>query len=325
MKPIKLLPPFDINYKMMSLAETKNYGHSLHNIPEAWLESKGEGIVIGVIDTGLPIHRDLDDQITKAVNFTKDPLPDNVQGHSTFCSGLLCAKENNEGIVGIAPKAKIIIAKALDNSGSGDDESIAKSINWCAENGANIINMSLGAPANYEHLFPETKEAIKRAYKEGIVIVCASGNEDASKVGFPARMEQCIAVGAVDSKKQRASFSNRGPELDFAAAGVNILSTFKNNSYGSLSGTSFSAPQVTGIAALILSSHKDTNKETPITFPPKDIYNHLKKICLDVGPTGWDQEYGFGLPIYGQAGKLPIEPPKKSFFSNILDFFKGWF
>jgi subtilisin family serine protease len=321
---ITLLPPFDINYRMMSLSETKNYGHDLHNAPEAWKTTKGEGVTVAVIDTGLPVHRDLEGQVVASANFTNDPIEDIKQGHSTHVAGIIAAKENNEGVVGIAPKAKLVIAKSLGDDGGGSDESIADAIDWCIEQKVDIINMSLGAPAKYAHLFTKTEKAVKKAYENNIVVICASGNENASKVGIPARYEEAIAIAAVNSKKQRANFSNKGPTLDFAASGVDIISTFLDNTYASLSGTSMASPQVAGLAALIISEHKNNpEKNTPLTSP-EDVRDHIRKMCIDLGPAGWDKEYGYGLPVFGKLNpdpeKPPPTPPQKTFWEKFLDW-----
>ena len=311
---IRLLPPFDINFMTMSISERKNYGLDMHNVPGAWLKTKGEGIRVAVIDTGLPVHRDLDSQVVASANFTDSPIKDLVVGHGSHCAGIICAIENDEGVVGIAPKAELIIAKALGDDGSGSDDSLAKAIDWCIEQGVHVINMSLGAPASAEPYFSKTKAAVKRAYAKNIVIVCASGNEYAKEVGVPAKWDECIAVGAVNDKKQKADFSNSGSTLDFAASGVNIVSTFKNNSYASLSGTSMAAPQIAGIVALILSEHRgdQTGRRTPVNGP-LDVMEHLKNICIDLGESGFDKDYGFGLPVYGTIDddflELPVEPP----------------
>jgi len=229
-KPVFTLPPYKVEYKMMTLSEVKNYGHKIHNIPEAWKFTKGENVKVAIVDTGLPNHKDLENQIVDHADFTGYPVKD-IVGHGTHTAGIVSAEENGEGVVGIAPKSKLYIAKALGDSGSGSDESIANSIEWCIDKKIDIINMSLGAPKKAESAFPLTKNAIKLAYNKGIIIICAAGNEDASEVGFPACMKETISVGAIDSRKRRASFSNRGSQLDFAASGVDIVSTYLNNSY----------------------------------------------------------------------------------------------
>jgi len=324
-RKINLLPPFKIGFRTLSLAEQKNYGIEMHNVPEAWKKTKGEGIKVAVIDTGLPVHRDLENQVVQSKNFTSDPIEDSVVGHSTHVSGIIAAEENDEGVVGIAPKAKLIIAKALGDDGSGDDESLAQAINWCVDQGVHVINMSLGAPAEYEMYFLQTKTAVQRAYEQGVVIVCASGNEYANKVGVPARWDECIAIGAVNNKKQRADFSNKGEKLDFAASGVDVVSTFKNNSYASLSGTSMATPQIVGIIALILSEHRgdQTGKRTPVNSV-QDVIDHLKKICIDLGPSGFDKEYGFGLPVYGTTDDDDPIPPEPEPEPEPTDNWLAW-
>jgi len=319
-KPVFTLPPYKVEYKMMTLSEVKNYGHKIHNIPEAWKFTKGENIKVAVIDTGLPNHRDLENQIIDHHDFTGYPEKD-IVGHSTHVSGIISAEENGEGVVGIAPQCKLYIAKALGDSGSGSDESIANSIKWCIDKKVDIINMSLGAPQESEMSFPLTKKAIKLAYGEGIIVICAAGNESASEVGFPACMKETISVGAIDSRKRRASFSNRGPKLDLAASGVDIVSTYLNNGYASLSGTSMACPIVTGIVALILSKHKKCQGDTPI-HNTDDVREHLKRISIDMGPVGFDNDYGNGLPIFSNFEEMSVPVKKRR---TLLEWIKSLF
>lgn len=312
------LPPFTINYIMMTLAETYEYGMAIHNIREQWKITKGENVVVGVVDTGLPVHRDLDGQILDAKNFTKSPLEDG-NGHSTHVCGIIAAVENGEGVVGIANKAKLVIAKALDDNGAGNDQSIAEAIRWCVDKKVDIINMSLGSPNETSMFFPLTKEAVKYAYSKNIPIICAAGNENAKKVGFPASMQETISVAAVDSNKQRANFSNRGLDNDFAACGVDILSTYKNNLYAELSGTSMACPQIAGIAALILSEMKKRGENIN---SPEVIRESIKKICIDLGPHGHDTEFGDGLPVFGHIeDRKEIDFGKPSLFKRFISIF----
>lgn len=307
-----MLPPFEVHYRLMTLAETKDYGHTLHNIPAAWKTSKGEGVKVAVLDTGLPVHRDLENQIEEAKNFTNDPIEDAVQGHSTHVCGIIAAEENGEGVVGVAPKCRLYVGKVLGDNGSGDDSEIAKGILWCIEKKVDIINMSLGAPASMEIFMPETKAAIKEAYANNIAIICAAGNESARMVGVPARFDECMAVAAVNSRKERANFSNRGGKLDFAAAGVDVMSTFKNNTYAELSGTSMACPQIVGIAALVIADHRNRaiSSSTPIEGP-EGLREHIRKISVDLGPAGHDSNYGSGLPVFSTIeDPLPPPPPK---------------
>jgi len=199
----------------------------------------------------------------------------------------------------------------LGDEGAGDDDSISAAVNWSIDHGADIINMSLGADAQYERYFPKTKAIIRLAVSKGIAVICAAGNENADRVGFPAMMGETIAVAAIDTRQQRANFSNRGPRLDFAAAGVDVLSTYKNGTYAKLSGTSFSAPYLSGMAALILSDHRNREGDTPINHP-EDLREHIRKISMDLGPDGFDTDYGYGKPIFGKINtEEPMEPPPK--------------
>ena len=223
--------------------------------------------------------------------------------------GIIAAEENGEGVVGVAPKSRLYVGKVLGDNGSGGDEEIANGILWAVEKKVDIISMSLGAPASMEAFMPKTKAAVKEAYAQNIAIICASGNENSRLVGVPARFDECIAVGAVNDRKQRARFSNRGTALDFAAAGVDVLSTYKNNTYAELSGTSMSCPQIVGIAALVVSDHR--NREIPSSTPiegPEGLKEHIRKISVDLGPAGHDSDYGHGMPVFSTI-EDPLPPP----------------
>ena len=310
---INLLPPHTVKYRMMTLAETVNYGHRVHNIPEKWKLTKGEGVVVSIIDTGLPVHRDLENQIIDYANFTDSPVEDLVSGHGSHTAGIVAAEENGEGVVGIAPKSKLLIAKALGDDGSGSDEWLAKAIYWSIEKGADIVNMSLGAPAEYEIAFRKTKEAIVFGYEKGVIFVCAAGNEYADRIGVPARYKETFSVMAVNANKEKGEFSNKGPLQDFAAVGVDVLSTYRENTYASLTGSSMACPQIAGICALILAEHRNNSEtRTPINNP-EDMRDHVRKICIDLGDKGYDYDFGDGLPVFGTINKEdpalpPVEP-----------------
>lgn len=321
MDKFKMLPEFKVNFIVKAMSETMSYGIKLHNIPEMWKSTKGEGVKVGIIDTGLPVHNDLKNQIDESANFTSDPIADLVVGHGTHTAGIVSAEENGEGVVGIAPKSRLYIAKGLDDQGSGTDESLAKAVDWCVEKEVDIISMSLGAPGIYEKFFPKTKEAIQKAYKKNITIICAAGNEDASMVGFPASMPETISVAAINSEKQRANFSNKGSRNDFAAAGVDVISTYINNNFASLSGTSMACPAVAGIAALVISYHKKgLGADDPIKTP-EDVREHIRKICVDLGQTGKDVEYGNGMPVFGHMNVTPIV--KKTWYEMLWERIYG--
>jgi len=319
-KQFHMLYPFEVRYSMGVYTERMNYGLRLQGVPEQWKLSKGEGVTVAVIDTGFPRHDEFDGQILCAMNFTNSPIEDSVQGHSTHVCGIIAAKENNIGVVGGAPNAKLIVVKALNDSGSGTDESISNAILFAIDQKADIINMSLGAANEVAGSFRNTQAAIELAASKGIICIAASGNESSSKVAVPACFPECISVGAVDSEKERANFSNIGDDLDFVGVGVDIFSTYLNNSYATLSGTSMATPIISAIAALVLSEHRNRKGSCKTLINNvSDMREHLRKISLDLGKFGVDEDYGWGLPIFSASSTNTLQ--NVSLFSRV----KKWF
>lgn len=352
------LPPFVRGLTTRTLADQRDYNHALMNIPAAWEHARGAGVKIAIIDTGLPEHRDFAGANVEAENFTDSPLEDRVVGHSTHVAGIIGARANNEGIVGIAPDCDFVFVKALDDEGRGRDDQIAAGVGFAIAVGAHVINLSLGVPAWAAPMMPKTHDAIGAALSKGITVIAASGNESAAKVGFPARIVDVIAVGAINSDKELAEFSNRGNALDLVVPGVDVLSTFKGNTYARLSGTSMASPMIAGLVALILAAHwkalarsdRSTNRHadrlrptTPIskstragkidiTTPPA-VLDHLRKMAVDLGPVGFDPEFGWGMPdalkvpVFGRLDPdNPTEPPpprEKTLFEKFLEWLFG--
>ncbi|HON57754.1 MAG TPA: S8 family serine peptidase, partial [bacterium] len=257
-------------------------------------------------------HKDLADSFiiekNKIVGFNavslkkSDDIRDR-QSHGTHCSGIIAANRNGIGIVGVAPKAKIIPVKVLNNKGEGDLSWIARGIYWVIENSKKynikILSMSLGAAIGA----PELKQVLITAKKEKLISVCAVGNEgNWSDLGYPARYAEeklCIAVGAIESKKRITEFSNTGKGLQkmgVVAPGFEILSTIPNNKYAVFSGTSMAAPHISGILALALSKHLKYGGDTQLTNLD-EAFEHLKWLSEDLGIKGADNVYGIGLPI----------------------------
>jgi subtilisin family serine protease len=222
------------------------------DLPTTWQHTQGEGVVIAVIDTGVDItHTDLVDNLLPGINLLdskKPPIDGNA--HGSHVSGILVASNNDFGVVGVCPKAKVLPIKALSDKGIGNMLDVAKGIRWAVEQKADIICMSLGTPNKLQ----EVRKAIQFAYERNIPVFVAAGNQGETKeIFYPANYPETIAIGAIDENFHRASFSNTGENLDFMAPGVNIISTFPNNWYGTLSGTSSAAPFAAGVAALLLS------------------------------------------------------------------------
>lgn len=222
------------------------------NLPQSWKISQGEGVKVAVLDTGCDLdHPDLQENLLKGRNFVNERLdPDDDNGHGSHVTGSICALNNDIGIVGVAPMSKVVPVKVLDENGSGDLDVVAKGIRWAADIGVDFITMSLGSPTET----PQIHDAINYAESKGCITFCAAGNAGQTRqIFYPAAYPNVIGIGAVDSNFDRANFSCTGPDLDFLAPGVKILSTVPDNWYAILSGTSMSNPFAVGIAALLLS------------------------------------------------------------------------
>ncbi len=216
----------------------------------------------------------------------RDNDPQDESAHGTRVAGIVAATtNNNRGIAGVAPSAQIMALRAglrrLGGIGFLEEDDIAAAILYAVENGAHIINMSLGGPERTFIL----SDVIQYAHAQGVVLVASAGNSG-DELGYPAGNHYTIAVGAVNSADRLASFSSTGASLDLVAPGVSILSTRLNNRYASGSGTSFSAPHISGLAALILSRRPDLS--------PHSVRNFLIASAIDLGPLGHDNEYGAG-------------------------------
>lgn len=220
------------------------------NLAKAWEHTQGENVVIGVIDTGVAInHPDLRDNLLPGINFVKPGKPpEDDHGHGTHVTGILVAENNDIGMVGVCPKAKVRPIKALDSRGNGNLLNVALSVRWATEQKVDIITMSLGSPVPVKQVW----QAIVQAANAGIPTFVAAGNAG-KKVFYPAAYDETISVGAIDEKFKRADFSNWGEGLDFMAPGVDIFSTVPDDWYATFSGTSMACPFAVGVAALMLS------------------------------------------------------------------------
>lgn len=267
-----------------------DWGVSLIQAPRFWKESRGEGVKVAVLDTGADKnHTDLKQNIVRGRNFTtSDPDAwDDVNGHGTHSLGVIGADDNDHGVIGVAPAAKLYVAKTLADDGNGSINWMIQAIDWCIEESVDIISMSLGSQRNPGDVF---HDAIKRARAAGIIIVAAAGNAN-SHIAWPAAYEDVIAVGAIDSTFERADFSNYGNELAISAPGVDILSTYPVDRYARLSGTSMATPLVSGVIALVQSYARREG----ILATPEYIANVISNSAFDLGPDGHDMHYGNGL------------------------------
>lgn len=220
---------------------------------------------IAILDTGInQDHEDLKEKIINNKNCTQSLTVDDLYGHGTHVAGIAAASTNNGiGVAGLGYSSMLINAKALGDDGSGAYSWIAQCIIWAADNGAKVINMSLGGSSASKTL----EDAINYAAGKGVIVVAAAGNSGNSTPSYPAYYKNVISVAATDSKDQKPSWSNYGTWVDVAAPGVSIYSTLPNHpssmktlNYGYLSGTSMATPFVSGLAALLIGSGVDSSK-----------------------------------------------------------------
>jgi subtilisin family serine protease len=265
------------------------------NAPRAWARGfRGQGIRVAVVDTGVGPHIDLAPPVASATFVPGSTSANDDNGHGTHVAGTIAALYNATGVVGTAPRALLLRAKVLDRNGSGSDTQVAAGIVWAANNGARIINLSLGGGFS-----TAIQRALVFARSRRVAICAAAGNNSTptscAPVIYPARDPLCIAVAATDAANRKAVFSCCGPELDLSAPGVNILSTFPGNAYRVLNGTSMATPHVSGTAAVVLSRAPGLD--------PARLQAHLQRTALPLGSTN---QFGRGLVQADRAVTLPI-------------------
>jgi serine protease len=287
------------------------------NVPESWMHTRGAGAIIAVIDTGVAYK----DMRWKHVNakavpdlagiefvdgktFVSGGLPDGLDDHAhgTHVTGTIAqATDNGVGVAGIAHRAKIMPLKVLGATGGGSVADISNAIRYAADNGAHVINMSLGGPLPSRVM----AKAVEYAHDKGVTVVCAAGNSAQSKIGYPAAYDGSVAVAATDFEGKRSFYSNWGKQLDVSAPGGDTRSD-KNkdghpdgvlqntiaiqdpsrNDYLWFQGTSMASPHVAGVAGLIVSQGV-TN--------PKEVERILKETAVHPNNKKWDEEYGAGI------------------------------
>ncbi len=241
-------------------------------------------MTVAVIDSGISRHSALVDAVADYRNFSSDPDQYDTLGHGTHVAGVIAARS---GLAkGIAPDAKLISMKVLGHSGMGSNEAVAAAVSYAADIKADIACMSLGSPSADSRLH----QAIRRAAEAGVIIVCAAGN-DGGAVNYPAAFPETIGVGAVDREGHACQFSSRGKEIVVSAPGADITSTWLNDGYATISGTSMAAPFVAGTLALYVSAARRDGRKVG----RDDVVKALSETCKDVGDTGHDSVYGWGL------------------------------
>lgn len=256
-------------YQLLDIPNDPEYSKQWNlrsiNVEAAWDETKGNGVTVAVIDTGISPVPDLQNtKIVKGYDFVNDRVEaEDDNGHGTHVAGTIAQSTNNDyGVAGIAYEASLMPLKVLGNGGGGTVADIAEAIRYAADNGADVINLSLGGAGESELL----SEAIAYAHQKQVVLVGAAGNAGENAASYPARYPHVIGVAALDASGHRAPYSNFGAGVDLAAPGGvvaedgNQLGGILQNTidpttgeavFVAFQGTSMAAPHVAGVAALV--------------------------------------------------------------------------
>jgi subtilisin len=284
----------EIDRPVYAIAQSIPWGVQKVKADQVFSYTQGEGVKVGIIDTGINLtHPDL--HVVDNVSFVDGAATGNDDhGHGTHVAGTVAALNNSIGVVGVAPQAELYAIKVLDSSGSGWDSDVISGIQWAVDHDIDIINMSLGSDQSSTAF----ELACNSAYNAGVLIVAAAGNSGSSGstsdcVGYPAKYNSVIAVGAVNSSNTRASFSSTGPAVEIAAPGVSVYSTYKGGAYATMSGTSMASPHVAGVAALVMSA--GVSDENHNGRKNDEVRARLQQGTIDLGTAGRDSEYGYGL------------------------------
>ena len=280
--------------------------------PEGWdaaglgsFPSTG-GVKVGIVDTGIQAaHPDLAGKLAncaQSIGVIPGVVAGSIRegscaddnGHGTHVSGTITANANNAiGVTGVSFNSQLAICRALSGpAGIGHTSDVANCITWTYDKGAKVISMSLGGGSS-----TTLQNAVNYAWKggaaNGAVLVAAAGNDGDATLNYPAAYPNVVSVAATDNRDQRASFSNANADVEVAAPGVDILSTWNNGAYNTISGTSMATPHVAGVTALIRSRYP--------TATAAQIVAKLDGAVDDLGPSGRDPSFGFGRVNLVQA------------------------
>ena len=294
--------------------------------------NEGTGVKIGIIDSGVDRgHQDLNDVYAGGYDFVQDDAdPDDVYGHGTHVAGTACAEDNDLGVVGVAPGCALYSLRVLNDSGSGSWSATIAAMDWAVLNRLQVVNLSLGSSQDPGST---VKAAFDNAEADGLVIVAAGGNSGTpsgkgNNVIYPAKYVSVIAVAATDKNDTRPSWSSTGEEIELAAPGVSVLSSWNDGNsphnpqpfildgdwYKESSGTSMASPHVAGAAALVIAAGvSDNNGNGRINDEVRAIFNSTAD---DIGAVGKDTHYGYGL-VNVAAAIASLVPPSPTVNVNV--------
>jgi thermitase len=289
---------YSTEYGLNNTGQTGGTADADIDAPEGWdlaglaaFPNTG-GVKVGIVDTGIDTtHPDLAGKAVGCATSYNTGLTiingvcHDDNGHGSHVSGTISANTNNaQGVAGVAFNSPIVMCKALATAaGTGLTSDIANCINWTRQQGVKVISMSLGGGDN-----ATLKSAIQTAYNNGngVLLVAAAGNDGNATLNYPAAYAEVVSVAATDNKDKRASFSNANSDVEVAAPGVDVESTYTGGLYMSLSGTSMATPHVAGVAAVIADLNPTANAAT--------LRSKLGAAVDDLGTAGRDSNFGFG-------------------------------
>ncbi len=286
--------------------------------------NKGTNVRVAIIDSGIDYtHPDLNTNYVGGYDFVnKDAYPMDDNGHGTHVAGTVAALMNGTGVVGVAPEAKLYGLKVLDARGSGSFSNVIAALQWAVDNGIQVTNNSYGSSGDPGSL---VKAAFDNSYAAGVLHIAAAGNSGSCNgksdtVGYPAKYTSVVAVAATNKSDARPCWSSTGPAVEVSAPGATIRSTRMGGGYVEYSGTSMASPHVAGVAALVVAAGVlDENGNGRINDEVRGI---LTTTAIDLGSTGRDPHYGFGLvDAVGAVGAVSIPsapaPPAPGVYVNL--------
>lgn len=263
-----------------------------------WDEISSSHVTIAILDTGVDLtHPDLVLNLVDGINLIdKDKLPQDDNGHGTNVAGIVAGvADNGIGVAGVTWSGKIMPIKVLDKNGIADNSFfVGQGIRYAVDHGAKIVLLALG-----DSVFtPFLDEAAKYAEEKGVLLVAASGNKG-NRLNYPAAFPNVLSVGAVDENDQYEEYSNFDQQLDVVAPGAEIFTTKLGGEYTINSGTSMAAPQVAGLAALIMEKYP--------ALTPKEVADLIKFTADDIGDPGWDEKTGYGRINVAKALSIDLD------------------
>lgn len=239
---------------------TDQYAPQKIQLPEAWDYTRGKNnILVAVVDSGVKSdHPDLTGKVILGHDYIDgDDNPNDENGHGTGVTGIIGALTNNNmGIAGAVPNSKILAIRVLNASNSGTNDGVANGIIYAVDHGAKVINVSIRTLSDSQIIH----DAVDYAWNHGGIVVAAAGNDGVTAPSYPAAYNNVVSVGGTDANDNKYSWTNFGNWVKIAAPAVNVYTTTNNNGYGSASGTSFAAPYVSGVAALLASQGRSNQQ-----------------------------------------------------------------